>query len=77
MPGAWFSFRKERYKIYKATIKKLQGIPGKVIDDDLTIACGKDSLKVIEIQKEGKKIQNVENFLVGNKINKNSILDEY
>ena len=77
VPGAWFSFRKERYKIYKATIKKLQGIPGKVIDDDLTIACGKDSLKVIEIQKEGKKIQNVENFLVGNKINKNSILDEY
>ena len=28
---------------------------GKIIDDKLTIACKEQSIKILEIQKEGKK----------------------
>ncbi len=42
--------------------------PGKILDDKLTIACSEQSIKILEIQKEGKKKQSTEQFLLGNKI---------
>ena len=39
-PGAWFLFQGERYKILKATLSDLEGQPGSVLDDNLTVACG-------------------------------------
>ena len=41
---------------------------GKTIDEKLTIACGSESIQILEIQKEGKGRQLVEQFLLGNKI---------
>ena len=35
-----------------------------------------ESIKVIEIQKEGKKIQEINEFLNGSKISKGCILNE-
>ena len=54
-PGAWFEYKKERYKIWKAKIVNENGDAGKTIDDKLTIACNEKSIKILEIQKEGKK----------------------
>ena len=53
-PGAWFSFMGERYKILKASISEAEGEKGKVIDNNLTIACKSKSIKVNEIQRQGK-----------------------
>ena len=69
-PGAWFEFKNERYKIIKSELSKLTGKPGEVLDDLLTVGCGKNSIKILEIQKQGKKIQNTGSFLLGNKIKK-------
>ena len=69
-PGAWFEFKKERYKIVKSELSELTGKPGEVLDDLLTVGCGKNSIKILEIQKQGKKIQNTGSFLLGNKIKK-------
>jgi len=69
-PGAWFEFKNERYKIVKSELSKLTGKPGEVLDDLLTVGCGKNSIKILEIQKQGKKIQNTGSFLLGNKIKK-------
>ena len=69
-PGAWFEFNSERFKILKSDISYLQGEPGMVLDDKLTIACGKDSILINEIQRQGKNAQNIKSFLLGNKIQK-------
>ena len=73
-PGAWFLFQGERYKILKATLSDLKGQPGSVLDDKLTIACGKKSIKIDEIQRQGKNKQKAAEFLRGAKIKKNLVL---
>jgi len=67
-PGAWFEYKKGRYKVWKAKIINKNGDSGKTIDDKLTIACNKRAIKILEIQKEGKSRQLVDQFLLGNKI---------
>ena len=69
-PGAWFEFKKERYKVWKAKIVKESGFPGKVLDDKLTIACSEESVQILQIQREGKGKQLTDQFLLGNKIKK-------
>ena len=61
----------ERYKILKAEISNGIGNPGEVLNDYLEIACGdKKSIKVIQIQREGKKPQNIGEFMLGSRIKK-------
>ena len=67
-PGAWFEYKGSRYKIWKAEISNLKGGPGEVLDDKLTFACKENSLKVLEIQKEGKNKLSIDDFIVGTKI---------
>ena len=67
-PGAWFEYNKERYKVWKAKIENIDSDPGKILDDKLTIACSEKSIKILEIQKEGKNKQSTDQFLLGNKI---------
>ena len=69
-PGAWFLFQGERYKILKATLSDLEGQPGSVLDDNLTVACGTKSIKIQEIQRQGKSKQKATEFLLGSKIKK-------
>ena len=73
-PGAWFIFKGERYKILKAKHAMINGEVGQVIDDDLTIGCKNKSIKIIEIQRQGKNKQNSREFLLGSKIKKGSFL---
>ena len=73
-PGAWFSFMGERYKILKASISETEGEKGKVIDNNLTIACKSKSIKVNEIQRQGKNKQSTSEFLLGSKIKKETAL---
>ncbi len=76
-PGAYFIFEGDRYKILKAEIGNGSGHPGEVLNDKLEIACSNnESIKVIKIQKEGKKIQEINEFLNGSKIHKGCILNE-
>ena len=74
-PGAWFYFNKLRIKIHKAKIINLSGKPGTVLDDKLTIATKKNAIKILKLQKEGKNIVDATDFLKGNKVNKNIILN--
>ena len=68
VPGAWFYFDGVRYKILKASVSKNSATPGTVIDDDIEVSCGTNSIKILEIQREGKKIQNIKDFILGTKI---------
>ena len=74
-PGAWFIFKGERYKILKAEIGNSNGKPGIVLGENLEIGCKEKSLKIIEIQREGKKAQKIGEFLLGSRIIKGSNLN--
>jgi len=71
VPGAFFILNGKRYKILKAEISNGIGNPGEVLNDYLEIACGnKKSIKVIQIQREGKRPQNIGEFMLGSQIKK-------
>ena len=74
-PGAWFKYKKERYKVWKAKIENNSGSIGKTLDENLTIACKNQSIKIVEIQKEGKSRQTIDQFLLGNKIKQGEIIN--
>ena len=75
VPGAFFIFKDERYKILNAEIGKEIGNPGEVINDYLEVCCGdKQSIKIKEIQRQGKKPQNIEEFILGSQIKKGTII---
>ena len=61
-------------KIIQAVETDKSGKEGEILDDKLTIACRRNSIKIILIQKEGKKILSVKDFLAGYKIKKGDIL---
>ncbi len=69
-PGAWFKYKNERYKVWKAKISNESGLQGSTIDNNLTIACKDKSINILEIQKEGKSRQATNQFLLGSKIPK-------
>ena len=72
-PGAFFKFNGERYKILKAQIGRAQGNPGSVLSDNLEIACGNNqSIIIKEIQRQGKRPQNIGEFIQGSQIKKGS-----
>jgi len=73
-PGAWFIFKGERYKILRAEISEKSGEPGKVLSENYEIGCLDRSIKVLEIQREGKKVQKITEFSLGTEIKKNTYL---
>ncbi len=74
-PGAFFDFSGERYKILKAEVGYGSGKAGEVISDQLEIACGDNkSVKILEIQRQGKRPQKNVEFMLGSKIKKGSML---
>ena len=75
VPGAFFYFRGERYKILKAEIGNGVGQVGEVLSDKLEIACvNNQSIKILEIQRQGKKIQKIQEFMLGSNIKKGSLI---
>ena len=75
VPGAWFNYAGERYKILKAKIGSAVGKIGEVTSDELEVICGDNkSLKILEIQRQGKRVQSINEFMLGTRIKKGIIL---
>ena len=75
VPGAWFNYAGERYKILKAKIGSAVGKVGEVTSDELEVICGDNkSLKILEIQRQGKRVQSINEFMLGSRIKKGIIL---
>ena len=74
-PGAFFIYKGERYKVLKAELNYGKGKIGDVLDDYLEIGCGnKKSIKILEIQRQGKRPQSISEFILGTQIKKGSNL---
>jgi methionyl-tRNA formyltransferase len=78
-PGAWFEVelnRKcERVRALRAMLAEGEGSPGKVIDDRLTIACGTGAVRVVQVQRAGKRAMTAEELLRGLALRAGTILD--
>ena len=75
-PNSYFIYEGERYKVLKAEISTNIGTPGDVLSDKFEIACQKGAIKILEIQREGKRSQKINEFLLGSKIKKGSSLND-
>jgi len=74
-PGACFTYKEEKIKIWKAEYVAKNDKPGLVMDNQLCISCGEGALKILEIQRPGKKIQQTKDFLLGFTIPQNTQLN--
>ena len=75
VPGAFFIHKGERYKILKAETGSGVGKPGEIVSDYLEVACGdKKTIKIKEIQREGKRSQNIGEFMLGSQIKKGTFI---
>lgn len=69
-PGAWIELRcssgsLERIKVLRAQLVEGSGVPGRVINNKLTIACLEGAIKILEVQRAGKRAMSAEEFLKG------------
>jgi methionyl-tRNA formyltransferase len=68
-PGAWFDLNGERIKVLQSSIavRGLQSAPGTIIisQSDLLVACSDGALRLIELQRSGKKLMRAQDFMRG------------
>ena len=69
-PGAWFEVagpggKPERVKVLRSKVTEGASPAGTVLDDRLTIACGSGAVRLIEVQRAGKKPGTTEDMLRG------------
>jgi methionyl-tRNA formyltransferase len=73
-PGAWFEAeiggKAERIKVLRAETAAGTGQPGAVLDDHLAIACGRDAVRLLKLQKAGGKALDAPDFLRGTPLGK-------
>ena len=68
VPGAYFEYEDVRHKVLVADVVEGGGWPGQVLDDRLTIACGKGAIRPTRIQRAGKPAMDTGDLLRGNPI---------
>jgi len=54
-PGAWFELGPERLKVLRAEVSRGHGEPGRVLDDSLVVGCGEGAVRLLELQRAGRK----------------------
>ena len=75
-PGAWFIYKGERFKILKAEISEGKGKPGIILNEYFKVACNDKSIKILEIQRQGKRPQKINEFMLGSQIKAGSNLND-
>ena len=77
-PGAWCempgSKGAERLKLLRSEPAPGVGLPGEVLDDGLTVACGTGAVRLTEVQRAGARPATAEEFLRGARLTAGTIL---
>jgi methionyl-tRNA formyltransferase len=75
VPGAWCLLPDgARLKLLAAEVVQGDGVPGTALDAALTIACGRQALRLTLLQKAGKKPMSGADFLRGQKLDRGVVL---
>jgi methionyl-tRNA formyltransferase len=69
-PGAWFEIAGEgtRIKVLRTTKGEGTGVPGTVLDDQLTVACADGAVRILELQRAGRQAMKAGEFLRGTSV---------
>ena len=73
-PGAWFEAGGERVRVLVAEPAAGSGAPGTVLDDALTVACGEGALRILKVQRAGKRPMPAAEWLRGFAMPKGTLL---
>ena len=73
-PGAWFELGGGRVKVLRSLEGEGGGVPGTVLDDSLTIACGEGAIRIVELQKAGGRPMSAAEFLRGTAVSAGTAL---
>jgi len=73
-PGAYFLSGKERIRVLAAEVAAGGSVPGTVLDDRLTIACGTGALRPTRLQRAGRGAMDAGDFLRGFAISPGTVL---
>jgi methionyl-tRNA formyltransferase len=77
-PGAFFEADLgkglERVKVFRTRITQGAGMPGGVLDDGLTIACGEGAIRLLVVQRAGKVPMPAGEFLRGARLSRGMLL---
>jgi methionyl-tRNA formyltransferase len=69
IPGAWFEIgtgnARERIKALRSEVVAGSGAPGMVLDHTLTVACGTGAIRIVEVQRAGKRPMTAAEMLRG------------
>jgi methionyl-tRNA formyltransferase len=67
-PGCWSELEGERLNVLAGQVVDGAGEAGLVLDDRLTVACGRDALRLSRLQRPGGKPLEAETFLRGRRV---------
>ncbi|MSO70933.1 MAG: methionyl-tRNA formyltransferase [Alphaproteobacteria bacterium] len=67
-PGAFFYLGDHRIKVFATKLAPGEGPPGTVLDEHPTITCGHGALRLLMLQREGKRVLPAAEFLRGMKL---------
>lgn len=74
-PGLFFETRGERIKVHAASlVMDKKGAAGTLLNDDFTVACGADALRLDVVQRQGKAKTDGASFLRGFTVKKGETL---
>ncbi len=69
LPGAWCDMaiggKGERVKVLRSVVCDRSGAPATLLDEQLTVACGAGAVKLLELQRAGKRPMSAAAFLNG------------
>ncbi|MFK7938444.1 MAG: methionyl-tRNA formyltransferase [Roseovarius sp.] len=69
-PGAWCELEGARLKLLTSRLAQGCGAPGQVLDDALTVACGRGAVQLLRLQRAGRGAQDSTEFLRGTPVPK-------
>ena len=74
-PGAWFELASAgRIKVLRTTKGTGEGKPGEVLDDSLNIACGAGAVRLLALQRAGRRPLSAQEFLRGTRLARGGVL---
>ena len=75
-PGAWSEIELNalpvRLKVLRCELAAGSGLPGEILDRDLTVACGEGAIRIVQLQREGGKPMSADAFVRGTRVGKGS-----
>ncbi len=74
IPGTYFIHGDSRIKLIEAKVCEDKGLPGQLLDNEGTVACGKGALKLVRLQRAGKTAMDLASFCQGHPLAKGDML---